>query len=100
MNRRCFLRTSLAACSALGAADAPKPNILLLMSDQHRADRVAASGNPAIHTPNLDHLAKGGILFGNAWSSTPTCTPARAALLTGMSPWNHGLLGYGVVAEH
>ena len=42
----------------------------------------------------------GGALFRNAYSSTPTCTPARAALLTGMSPWNHGMLGYGAVAPH
>jgi arylsulfatase A-like enzyme len=81
-------------------AAASRPNILLLMSDQHRADCLGAAGNPDIYTPNLDRLARGGILFRNAWSSTPTCTPARAALLTGMNPWNHGLLGYGVVAEH
>lgn len=57
-------------------------------------------GNASIRTPNLDRLAREGALFRNAFSSTPTCTPARAALLTGMSPWNHGMLGYGTVAEH
>ncbi len=76
-----------------------RPNILLLMADQHRADCVGASGNTVIYTPNLDRLAAGGALFTNAWSSTPSCTPARAALLTGMSPWNHGMLGYGALAE-
>ena len=48
--------------------------------------------------PNLDRLAAGGVRFTRAYSSTPTCTPARAALLTGMSPWGHGMLGYGKVA--
>jgi arylsulfatase A-like enzyme len=70
------------------------------MTDQHRADCLGAAGNKVIHTPNLDSLAAGGVLFRNAYSSTPTCTPARAALLTGQSPWSHGMLGYGRVAEH
>jgi choline-sulfatase len=76
----------------------PKPNLLMLMADQHRADCVAAYGNSAIHTPNLDRLA-GGVKFTAAYSSTPTCTPARACLLTGMSPWGHGMLGYSRVAQ-
>jgi arylsulfatase A-like enzyme len=70
------------------------------MSDQHRGDCLGADGNAVIQTPNLDRLARGGVRFGCAYSSTPTCTPARAALLTGMSPWSHGMLGYGAVAEH
>ena len=70
------------------------------MSDQHRGDCLGADGNSAIQTPNLDRLAAGGVRFRCAYSSTPTCTPARAALLTGMSPWQHGMLGYGQVAEH
>jgi len=77
-----------------------KPNLLLLMADQHRGDCFGADGNKAAHTPVLDSLAAGGIRFRHAYSSTPTCTPARSALLTGCSPWGHGMLGYGRVAEH
>ncbi|MBI3280023.1 MAG: sulfatase-like hydrolase/transferase, partial [Acidobacteria bacterium] len=69
------------------------------MSDQHRGDCMGCSGHPAVNTPNLDRLARDGVNFRFAYSSTPTCTPARAALLTGMSPWNHGMLGYGRVAD-
>ena len=76
-----------------------RPNILFLMGDQHRADCVGADGNPAIHTPSLDKIAAEGVRFRCAYSSTPTCTPARSALLTGLSPWHHGMLGYGRVAE-
>jgi len=69
------------------------------MADQHRADCVGAAGNSIVQTPHLDSLARDGVMFTNAYSSTPSCTPARSALLTGMSPWGHGMLGYGQVAE-
>jgi arylsulfatase len=99
VTRRAF---SLAATGpfVLKALAQSKPNLLLLMSDQHRADWMGCDGNTAVHTPNLDSIAGEGTRFRYAYSSTPTCTPARAALLTGMSPWRHGMLGYTRVAEH
>ena len=78
---------------------ASKPNILFLMADQHRGDCLHSDGNPAAVTPNMDRIGAEGARFRCAYSSTPTCTPARACLLTGMSPWNHGMLGYGRVAQ-
>jgi arylsulfatase A-like enzyme len=97
ISRRTFLQApALAAAQPTRAAS--RPNILFLMTDQHRADCLGASGNRVIHTPNFDRLAAEGVRFRNAYSSTPTCTPARAALLTGQSPWSHGMLGYGAVA--
>lgn len=77
----------------------PRPNILLLMADQLRMDCVGAYGNRVIHTPNLDRLAHEGVCFRNAYSTTPTCTPARSALLTGLGPWSHGMLGYSNMAS-
>jgi choline-sulfatase len=74
-----------------------RPNLILLMTDQHRADCVGAYGNRVIVTPNLDRLAREGALFRAAYSSVPSCTPARATLLTGLSPWHHGMLGYGQI---
>ena len=78
---------------------ASKPNILLIMADQMRADMLGSAGNRVALTPNLDQLASRGARFSNAFSSTPTCTPARAAILTGLSPWYHGMLGYGAIAK-
>ena len=69
-----------------------RPHVLLLMVDQMRGDCLGADGNRAIRTPNLDRIAAEGARFRCAYSSTPTCTPARSALLTGLSPWNHGML--------
>ncbi|MBP8952608.1 MAG: arylsulfatase [Armatimonadetes bacterium] len=103
MTRRHFIGATAVGLAATqagigGAQEATRrPNILLLMTDQHRADCVGADGNPHIHTPNLDRIAREGVLFRCAYSSTPSCTPARSGLLTGMSPWGHGMLGYGRV---
>ena len=101
LTRRNVLKSAAATAVLRGGPlrAASRPNILLLMTDQHRGDCVGADGNRAIRTPNLDRIAREGVLFRHAYSSTPTCTPARAALLTGLSPWRHGMLGYGRVAE-
>lgn len=76
-----------------------KPNIILIISDQHRGDAMRCMGNEFINTPNLDALAENGTLFTNGYTSAPSSTPARAGLLTGMSPWHHGMLGYGRVGN-
>jgi arylsulfatase len=75
-------------------------NILFLMDDQHRGDWIGAAGAKWIITPNLDRLAREGVLYRRGYSSTPSCLPAREALLTGMSPWGHGNLGFGRIPEH
>jgi len=105
--RRGFLQTGLGAivlistrASRVGRARASrKPNLLLLMADQHRGDCLGAAGHPVVRTPNLDRLAAEGVRFRCAYTSVPSCTPARSSLLTGLGPWRHGMLGYGVVAE-
>ena len=81
------------------AAASDRPNILFLMSDQHRGDTMGCDGHPCVKTPTMDWLAREGARFRCAYSTTPTCTPARAALLTGLQPWRHGLLGYAKVGE-
>lgn len=69
------------------------------MTDQQRGDCLGAAGNPVIRTPHIDRLAHEGVRFSRAYSSTPTCTPARTGLLTGLSPWHHGMLGYTAMAQ-
>ena len=81
------------------AVTSDRPNILFLMADQMRSDSIGCAGNPVAITPNLDKLARDGVLFKNAFSTTPTCTPARAAILTGLSPWYHGMIAYGSIAK-
>lgn len=99
-----ILLISFFACAShlFGQAESiaqKKLNILFIMGDQHRGDRIGAAGADWIHTPNLDRLAKGGVLFKNAYASVPSCLPARASILTGMSPWQSGQLGYTPIPE-
>ncbi|MFC5653460.1 arylsulfatase [Paenibacillus solisilvae] len=70
------------------------PNILLITVDQMRADCLRAAGHSIVETPNLDDLARNGVHFQNAYSATPSCIPARAAIMTGMSQRSHGRVGY------
>ncbi len=70
------------------------------MDDQHRSDCLGIMGNKAIRTPNLDRIGREGAVFRHAYSSVPSCIAARAGLLTGLSPWHHGLLGYSKSAEN
>ena len=69
-----------------------RPNLLLIMTDQQRGDCLGCDGHPVLETPYLDEIAEGGVRFRHAYSSIPSCTPARAGIITGMDQWNHGRL--------
>lgn len=66
-----------------------KPNILLITSDQQHYSMLGTM-NDKIKTPNLDKLAREGMLFTRAYCTNPTCSPSRASILTGMYPSHHG----------
>jgi arylsulfatase A-like enzyme len=69
-----------------------RPNILLIHSDQHRADCLGCAGHPLQRTPHLDGLAAAGARFSQAFCPSPICSPSRASLLTGAWPVQHGCL--------
>ena len=71
-----------------------RPNFILIMSDQHRGDCLSVDGHPCLLTPNLDALAGAGARFRRAYSTCPSCIPARRALLTGQFPATNGMPGY------
>ncbi|CAM3072453.1 arylsulfatase [Streptobacillus felis] len=71
-----------------------KKNVVLIVVDQLRYDSLGINGNEIISTPHLDFLADEGYNFNNAYTATPSCVPARASLLTGLKPVNHGHVGY------
>lgn len=63
-----------------------RPNVLWICTDQQRFDTLGCYGNPYVHTPNLDRLAREGVLFTNAFSQCPVCAPSRGSFLTGRYP--------------
>lgn len=71
-----------------------RPNILFILSDDQGAWALGCSGNPDIHTPNLDRLAARGARFDNFYCVSPVCSPARASILTGSIPSVHGVMDW------
>ena len=76
------------------AEEPARPDILLIMPDQMRGDCLSTVGHPAVRTPTLDRLARRGMLFRRAYSTVPSCIPARYALLTGLYPQTSGVVGF------
>ncbi|WP_017257324.1 sulfatase [Pedobacter arcticus] len=74
-----------------------KPNILMIAVDDLN-DFIGAMGNPDAITPNMDKLAKRGVLFTNAHCQAPLCGPSRASILTGLRPSSTGI--YGMIADN
>ncbi len=71
-----------------------RPNILLITSDQHHHQYLGAT-DAKLKTPALDRLCREGVRFERAYCSNPTCTPARASIITGMYPSQHGAWSLG-----
>lgn len=70
--------------------DDHRPNILFLMSDQHRFDISGFMGNGVVRTPLLDRLSREAVIFDNAYCPSPICIPGRQALATGQFPRHCG----------
>ena len=73
-----------------------KPNIILITTDTQRCDTLKCMGNPHAISPNLDKLAREGVLFTQAHTASPVCMPARCSLLTGLHTPIHGCIENGI----
>lgn len=87
MYRTMLLALTALLASALHAAAAERPNIFLAIADDWGWPHAGAYGDPVVKTPTFDRIAREGVLFSNAFISSPSCTPSRAALLTGQWHW-------------
>ena len=66
-----------------------RPNVLILMPDELRADALGYAGHPVFRTPHIDRLAREGAIFTSAYCASPLCMPARASMISGLAPHNH-----------
>jgi N-sulfoglucosamine sulfohydrolase len=74
-------------CAREGKNEMIRPNILIMMSDNHSWNHLGCYGDQVIQTPTIDKLSAQGIRFNHAYCSAPSCTPARASMLTGQDIW-------------
>jgi arylsulfatase A-like enzyme len=105
LTRREFLGKGLQAAGVAGAVSAlpvsrliaepatRKPNVVYVFADQLRYSALGCSGNRQIRTPNIDKMASRGVLFRNAISGFPLCSPYRAMLITGRYGQSTGMVG-------
>ena len=87
----CFLPIEAAP---LSAAEASRPNVLFIISDDLTATALSCYGNPICQTPNIDRLAAQGTRFTRAFCNATYCGPSRASFLSGYYPHATGVLGY------
>jgi len=71
------------------SAFANRPNIIFILTDDQRYDAMGCAGHPWLKTPNMDRLAKEGVLFKNAFVTTSLCSPSRGSFLTGCYAHTH-----------
>ena len=101
MNRNFVLRLRLAIVAIVLIALAPgvlagetgaRPNIVFILVDDIRWDAFGCMGHPFVKTPNIDRIAKEGVLFKNFFVSIPLCSPSRGSFLTGQYAHTHGVI--------
>jgi len=73
-----------------------KPNLIVFLTDQQRADTIVGEGSRRVHAPNLCKLASESVIFERAYVTHPLCVPSRASLLTGMWPRQTGCTKNGI----
>jgi arylsulfatase A-like enzyme len=95
MKRNALFRLLIVGCVVLfsleAIAAARRPNIVVVLADQWRAQAFGFAGDPNVRTPRFDELASASVRFASAVSGMPVCSPTRASLLTGQRPLTHGV---------
>jgi N-sulfoglucosamine sulfohydrolase len=90
------LALSCLSCLSYAAVSAPasvRPNIVLIVADDHGTDALGSYGNRVVKTPALDALAREGVRFEHAYCTTASCSPSRSVLLTGQQSHRNGMYG-------
>lgn len=80
------------AAARRALAGQKRPNIVFILTDDHRWDALGCMGHPFVQTPHLDRIAREGVLFENAFVTTSLCSPSRASFITGQYAHTHGVV--------
>ena len=96
MNIMMTRRNLVLASAAQQLAPArPRPNVIVIMTDDQGAHDLGCYGAADLRTPHIDALAASGARFTNWYSNAPVCAPSRAALMTGRYPARAGVIQNG-----
>ena len=94
MRATLVLLFSLLLFSFSHAAD-DRPNIVLVMADDHGYGDTGFTGHPFVKTPNLDAMAKEGVVFNRFYAAAPVCSPTRASVMSGRHPFRGNVPNHG-----
>lgn len=86
------LMLALVSPGTTRAAEARRPNVLFILTDDQRWDALGLAGNRHLKTPNIDRLGREGVYFRNAFCTTSLCSPSRASILSGLYAHRHGVV--------
>lgn len=92
MNHKSLLMSLLLIVLISGCHSTARPNILFILTDDHRHDAFSFMGHPYLRTPNMDRIAREGAHFQNAFVTTSLCSPSRASILTGLYAHTHHVI--------
>lgn len=90
MKRREFLLASAASLISAPAIGKQKPNIVVMIADDLRADMLGVAGNNTVRTSSIDRLARSSVNYRDAFVTTPVCAPSRASIMLGQYSSTHG----------
>ena len=96
LSRECCLTNDAPTRNLTMASNGALPNVILILTDQHRADFLGCYGHSRVQTPHIDALSASGTRFERCYVASPVCMPNRASIMTGRMPSAHRVRMNGI----
>jgi len=87
----CIILPIVLGKTGICSEDSSMPNVVFILSDDHRWDCLSIAGHPYLQTPHMDRIAKEGVRFANMFVTTSICSPSRVSILSGLYAHAHGV---------